>query len=155
MAGDEDLIDLAVVLQAAGRVVAARVVQDLAERHVRESDGYVFQHLLVEPLPVTELAGRLGITQQATSKAVADMEARGLVRRVVDPGDARVRLVEMAPPGLAAVAAGRRSRAAIVAELTEAMGPLRIARLRRDLDAVLAAMGDADVLRGRRLQPPR
>jgi hypothetical protein len=68
-------------------------VQDLAERHVRESDGYVFQHLLVEPLPVTEL--------------------------------------------------------------TEAMGPLRIARLRRDLDAVLAAMGDADVLRGRRLQPPR
>lgn len=53
--------------------------------------GYVFQHLSLGPLPVTELAGRLAITQQATSKAVADMETRGLVRRVNDPGDARGR----------------------------------------------------------------
>jgi ribosomal protein S18 acetylase RimI-like enzyme/DNA-binding transcriptional ArsR family regulator len=42
-----------------------------------------------EPLPVTGLARRLGLSHQAVSKTVRLLAARGLVREVVDPDDAR------------------------------------------------------------------
>ena len=41
-------------------------------RGVRESHGYVIQHLIESERTITELAKRMEITQQATSKIVAE-----------------------------------------------------------------------------------
>ena len=68
------------------RRIAADGLDDL-----RMADGVVFQHLVPGPQPIGELAARLGVSQQAASKSVADLERRGYVRREADPADGRAR----------------------------------------------------------------
>ena len=52
-----------------------------------------------EPMPVTALAARLGLTHQAVSKTARLLTARGLVREVADPGDARRKRVALSREG--------------------------------------------------------
>jgi len=92
--------------------VKARLAADGFD-DLRFGDGVVFQHLVEGRVTVTVLAERLGVTQQAASKAVADLERRGYVRRVADPADARARLVELTARGRGAVSGARRHRAAV------------------------------------------
>ena len=149
--------DPALMVQVLARHLAGRALEDVRDAGVddiRESDGYVFQHLLPGPLPVGELAARLGITQQGASKAVRDMERRGLVRRTADPADARVRRVELTDRAVVAVAAGRASRRRFAAAVVAELGPTRAAALRRDLRRVLAASGAERAVRDRNVPAP-
>lgn len=149
--------DPALMLQALARRMATRTVDDVAAAvgaPVRESDGYVFQHLLPGPLTIGELARRLGITQQGASKAVSDMERRGLVIRDADPDDRRVRQVSLTSTALDAVVAARRTRADIAELVEETLGPRRAASFRRALVELLAATGAADDLRDRSVPAP-
>ncbi len=73
---------------------------------VRFSHGFVFQHLVPGPLPVGELARRMEVSQQAASKAAAELERLGYLERTPDPADARVRRLGLSARGRAAVAAG-------------------------------------------------
>ena len=50
-------------------------------------------------LTVTDLAERLQVTQQAASKAVADLRKRGWLRQQVDPQDARARRIGLTETG--------------------------------------------------------
>jgi DNA-binding MarR family transcriptional regulator len=120
----------------------------------RMADGVVFQHLVPGPLAIGELAARMGVSQQAASKAVADLERRGYVRRQADPDDGRARHAALTARGDAAIAAGRRHRAALEAELAARLGPARIEEARRVLLDILEALGGAAAVRGRRVRPP-
>ena len=100
---------------------------------LRFADGVVFQHLVPGPRTIGSLAERLGVSQQAASKAVADLERRGYVRREADPDDGRARIVALTERGEAAIEAGRRHRAAVEAELADRLGPERIEAARRTL----------------------
>ena len=131
------------------RRIAADGLDDL-----RMADGVVFQHLVPGPLVIGELAARLGVSQQAASKAVADLERRDYVRREPDPADGRARRAALTERGRAAIAAGRRHRAAVEAELAERLGPERVDAARRTLVDVLEALGGAAAVRGRRVRPP-
>ena len=122
---------------------------------LRFADGLVFQHLVGGPVTVSALAGRLGVSQQAVSKSVADLERRGYVRRARDPGDARARLVALTPRGEQAIEAARAHRAALAAELTERHGPRRVEGARRLLLDVVRDLGADTAVRGRRVRPPR
>ena len=122
---------------------------------VRFADGLVFQHLVGGPLTIGALAERLEVSQQAVSKSVADLERRGYVARSPDPDDARARRVALTDRGEAAIAGGRRHRAAIAAELSERLGPRRVEGARRLLLDVLADVGADTAVRGRRVRPPR
>ena len=110
------------------RRIAADGMDDL-----RFADGVVFQHLVPEPRTIGSLAERLGVTQQAASKAVADLERRGYVRRAADPGDGRARLVGLTERGEAAIEAGRRHRAAVQRELAARLGEERVEAARATL----------------------
>ena len=61
----------------ANRKLAAEM-QRAGYADLRESYGYLFQHLLGGPCSVGELSRRLGVTQQAVSKTVAELTAKGL-----------------------------------------------------------------------------
>jgi DNA-binding MarR family transcriptional regulator len=122
---------------------------------LRFADGFVFQHLVERPVTIGSLAERLEVTQQAASKAVADLERRGYVSRVRDPSDARVRLVALTERGRAAVEGAREHRAALVAELGDRLGPRRVDAANRLLGEVVAELGDDAAVRGRRVRPPR
>jgi DNA-binding MarR family transcriptional regulator len=133
--------------------VQARLAADGLD-DLRFADGVVFQHLVAGPVSIGTLAERLGVSQQAASKSVADLERRGYVNRAPDPGDARARLVALTARGTAAVEGGRRHRAALVAELASALGPRRVEAARRLLVDVVRELGGEPAVRGRRVRPP-
>src|SRR3954454_17074092 len=67
----------------------------------RVADGVLIQDVVDGPRTITDLARRMGVTQQAASKQVADLERRAYVAREPDPADARARRVALAPRGVA------------------------------------------------------
>jgi len=69
-----------------GLFVGLRVNELMLERMeasgfkgVRESHGYLIQHLIGAERTVTELARRMGVTQQAASKTVAELMRLGIL----------------------------------------------------------------------------
>jgi len=148
--------DVVLLLEACSAAFSDRVlaeVRAVVGSDVRFSDGYVFQHLMADGIRVTELAERLGVTQQAASKQVADLVARGLVEREADPDDRRASRVTLSRRGQAAVDAARAARRAMNEEVDELLGPRRAAALRRHLQAVADATGALDHMAARRLRP--
>jgi len=114
----------------------------------------VIQHVVAGPLSITALAERMGVTQQAASKAAADLERRGLLTHRPAPEDARAKLLSLTDRGTAAVAGARVHRAALEAELVEELGAERVVVAREVLTAVLARFDAADAIRNRRVRPP-
>jgi DNA-binding MarR family transcriptional regulator len=150
-------IDLPLAALFAGWALADEVQRRIAAdgmADLRFADGVVFQHLVPGPMGIGALAERLGVSQQAASKAVADLERRGYVRREADPADGRARRAALTARGEAAIAAGRRHRAAVEAELAERLGPRRVEAAQRTLLDALEAFGGAEAVRGRRVRPP-
>ena len=94
-----------------------------------------------------DLAARMGVTQQAASKAVAELAALGYVDRTADPADGRVRRVGLSARGRAAVATTRAVRADIARELTAALGADRVEAARRAALDALEWAGGAEAVR--------
>lgn len=122
---------------------------------LRVSHGYVIQHVVAAPRTISELAERMGVTQQAASKATAELVALGYLESQVDATDARVRLIGLSSRGHAAVRAARRARAALERELDEAHGAAELRKLRKTLGALLRDLGGLPAVRARRVRPPR
>ncbi len=155
---DPSEADLSLASLFAGWALADELQRRLAADglgDVRFADGLLFQHLVAGPQTIGTLADRLEVTQQAVSKSVADLERRGYVTRTPDPDDARARRVALTDRGDAAIAGGRRHRAAIDAELAERLGPRRVEGARRVLIDVVRDLGADAAVRGRRVRPPR
>ncbi len=121
---------------------------------LRFNDGVVIQHVVAAPLSITALAERMGVTQQAASKTVADLERRDLLRREPDPADARTRLLHLTDHALAAVEATRRLRRELHDELTAEFGSARMEDGRALLAAIIARLGEPEAIRNRRVRPP-
>jgi DNA-binding MarR family transcriptional regulator len=155
---DPQQLDVVLASLFAGLALNERVAERIRAAgfaDVRFSHGFVFQHLVSGPLPVGELARRMGVSQQAASKAAAELERLGYVERVVDPADARVRRLALSERGRDAVAAGREARAEIAAELEAALGPRRAKALRAALLDALEHAGGVEAVRARRVPPIR
>jgi DNA-binding MarR family transcriptional regulator len=149
--------DLSLASLFAGWALADELQRRLAADglgDLRFADGFVFQHLVGGPQTIGALAERLDVTQQAVSKAVADLERRGYVARSPDPDDARARRVALTERGEAAIAGGRRHRAAIEAGLAERLGARRVEGARRLLVDVIRDLGADVAVRRRRVRPP-
>lgn len=148
--------DVVLLLQACSAALGERVLDDVraaCDTEVRYGDGYVFQHLQAGGCSISELARRLGVTQQAASKQVADLERRGLARRAAHPSDRRTRLVELTPLGRRAIEAGRDSRRALAAEVEALLGARRAGTLRRALLQVSDRFDAVDRMARRELRP--
>ena len=147
-------LDLSLAAMLAGLAMAEEVERRVAAAgfdDVRFSHGFVFQHLVAGPLPVGALARRMGVTQQAASKAAGELERLGYLERVGDPDDGRVRRIALGPRGEAAVRAGREVREGLARELADTIGADRLETVRAALVEVLTAVGGAEAVRGRRV----
>lgn len=150
-------LDLSLVALFAGWAMTGEVQRRLTAEgfgELRFNDGVVIQHVINGPVSITALADRMGVTQQAASKAVGDLERRGLLAREPSPSDARAKLVRLTGYGEDAVRAARVHRAAIDAELAEEFGADRVAETAVLLAAVLDRFDAVDAIRGRRVRPP-
>jgi DNA-binding MarR family transcriptional regulator len=122
-------------------------------QHVRESHGYVIQHLIERQRSITELAQRMEVTQQAASKAVREMVKLGILELV--PGaDRRSKTVTLSPRGWTVVRLGRKIRRQIERRLIRTLGPDYDAA-KSILSAALEALGGLERVRTRRVLSPQ
>jgi DNA-binding MarR family transcriptional regulator len=105
-------------------------------------------------MTVGALARAMGVTQQRASKAAAELEDLGYVRRELDATDARVRRLVLTVRGQGAVVAARLARADVVAELRARLGARRVAAAERLLRDVLGEVGAEEMVRARRVRLP-
>lgn len=131
---------------------ASRVVDDVLRRLLDRSDAGKLSltgvHVLVlctHPMPVVTLADRLRISPQAMSRAVAALEAEGLVEKLQDGMDARVRLVRRTSEGEELLAQLRSRFVRAVSVVSDSLPEPRLAELADQL--VELAMVDLDVPR--------
>ncbi len=126
-------------------------------REMRTSHGYVIQHLVESDLPVprtgTELARRMGVSQQAASKSVRELERLGVVeiRRLADRRAKEVRLSER---GWKMVLHARASRADIESKLLRHVGARRYEQAQRTIRDCLELLGGVERIRSRRVREP-
>lgn len=150
-------LDLGHLALFVGFGVAERIQKELERagfRGLTFSHGFLFQHLIVEARTVGELAALLGVTQQAASKAVAELERRGYVERVRDERDGRVRRVRLSERGWRSVEASRRARARLSQRWKQRYGASAIAAARRLLTRLLGELGGVEAVRARRVKMP-
>lgn len=128
-------------------VLATRRLTDVLQEHLvvagfhdhRVVHHHVMAHMTHHGSRVTDLADRAGISKQAMSQMVDDLERLGYLQRTPDPHDGRAKLVRFAPRGRAAVDAAGRAFDEMEAAFTDRTGPDELRRLRRHLLALLDA----------------
>ena len=132
----EDRQNLGVLCFYPHRAMEARVLAALAAAgfdDLTPAQGRIAARIGRDGTRLTDLAEQALVTKQTAGHLVDQLERSGYVRRVVDPTDARARLVRMAERGLAAVAVARRVEAEVEAEWTAHLGEEAAAQLRAAL----------------------
>jgi DNA-binding MarR family transcriptional regulator len=150
--------DVGLLARAVASGVTDRMTEELREAgydDVRESHGFVVQGLLAGDTTVTQLATRLGVSAQAVSKTVTELERAGYVRRGRDPDDARARPLRLTARGEAMVDASRRARRGAARDLQRWLGTRDTTELVRLLQQAAERYGGLEMLATRRLRPRR
>ena len=88
----------------------------------------------------TALAKRAGISKQAISQLVRELEARGYVEQVPDSTDTRAKIARLTKRGVALHAACAEVRLELQSVALAKLGKSRVSRLRRDLMELAAAL---------------
>ena len=154
---DPESIDLPTLTALAGASANEYLLARLrgaGHESIRMSHGYVFQHLIGGSPTVSDLAEALGVTQQAASKSVLELEKLGYVVRQPDLADSRVRRIALTAKGRSIIARGRAARAKLEAELAAEIGPRAIADARRAMLALLERTGGIAAIANRRVKLP-
>ena len=140
-----DPADFAPALGAASRTLMAAVMVKAAEcgfKDITPAFASLMPHL--DPsgagTRAQELAQRLGITKQAMSQFIRELQTRGYVEQVPDPSDTRAKLVRLTKRGIALRASCHQMRAAITEVALRALGPARLKRLQSDLVELTKAL---------------
>jgi DNA-binding MarR family transcriptional regulator len=149
---DFDLPTLAALAGAAANTAIQRRLSEQGHIELRLSYGYVIQRLVAGDPTIGELSESLGVTQQAASKTVSEMEAAGLVERAPDPVDGRVRRISLSPRGRTVLNAARGARRDLEAEL--GLDDAELAAARTALLRLLDVSGGLAAARARRVRPP-
>lgn len=105
---------------------------------VRPAHGFAFSRLSPDGATATELADHLGLTRQAVTQMVDELERRSYVERRPDPNDRRAKRVLLTARGRACVALAIESMDAIAADWESRAGASASTELRAALRSVLA-----------------
>ena len=121
---------------------------------LRFAHGFLIQHLVEAGRPVGELAHLMGVTQQAVSKTVHELEGMGYLERRAAERDARVRVVTLTQRGRSALETARTQRLNLIDELRAEFGEDRLEAATTLLRDVLRAQRALPNIRRRRARPP-
>lgn len=121
---------------------------------VRDSHGYVIQHLVEKERSITELAQRMEVTQQAASKTVAELAELGVVE-LAPAADRRSRRARLSLRGWSMVRLGRQVRKHIENRLIHVAGAEQYESTKAAVTAYLEALGGMERVRSRRVRLPQ
>jgi len=135
--------NFAPALAAAGRALIAAMMAKVARRgftDVTPAFSSLMPLLDATGARPSTLAQRAGITKQAMSQLVRELETRGYVEQVPDSTDTRAKIVRLTKRGVALHAAAAEVRLELQSVALAKLGKLRVSRLRRDLIELAAAL---------------
>ncbi len=127
----------------------ARLLNEQGLRRVRAETDFadaraahltVFPHLDLEGTRLTELARRMGITKQAVSQLVDELERLEVVCRQPDPEDRRAKRVVFTDHGRAMMLDGLSILKAIEGEVLAGLNETRRRHLQEDLLVIMGAL---------------
>jgi DNA-binding MarR family transcriptional regulator len=121
---------------------------------VRESHGYLIQHLIETERSITELAERMGVTQQASSKMVSELVGLGVLE-VTTGQDRRAKQVSLSPHGWSLVGLNRDARKQVNGRLVRELGESRYEVARALVLECLDRLGGLGAVRKRKIRMPR
>ena len=105
------------------------LMREAGHADTQRSHVHLTRHLDIAGTRITELARRAAMTNAAMTELIDLCSARGLVERVADPADGRVRIVRFTPAGLAWLDAFGRAVANAEREMAAVIGPQVLATL--------------------------
>jgi DNA-binding MarR family transcriptional regulator len=88
------------------------------------------------PIRLADLAGIELVSAPSITRVVAELEARGLIARSVDPDDRRAFRIQVTDAGMDAVLQARAARTAVIATLLSDLTPVDLARIEAALPAL-------------------
>jgi DNA-binding MarR family transcriptional regulator len=150
-------LDLAYLAFFLGRRVNELVVQRFIKAgytNVRETHGYVLQHLIGGERSISDLARRMEVTQQAASKTIAEMAHLGILE-LTTASDRRAKMVRISERGWESIHFSRRARAQLDRRLRNAIGIERHQQAKDCMVACLAELGGVQRVRSRKVRQPR
>jgi len=154
---DLDQLDLGYLAFFLGQRVNELVVGKLTRagfRQVRESHGYVVQHLIERDRSISDLARRMGVTQQAASKMTTEMIRLGILEAKTAL-DRRAKVIRISNRGWESIRFGRRARAHIDRRLETLVGAKNYRSMKARLVECLKELGGVERIRSRRVREPR
>ncbi len=110
---------------------------------VRPAHGFAFQRLALNGATGNELAEHLGVTKQAASEMIDDLEERGYVERQPHPRDGRAKIVVLTTRGWDCIRTAESFFAEAERRWAEIVGAEKMADLRADLGRIVAGTGAA------------
>ncbi len=120
---------------------------------IRVSHGYLVQHVVEGDRSVSELAERMGVTQQAVSKVVAELTELGYLEQG-ESDDGRVRRVRLSQRGRSMLESARRIRRTLSRTLLRGAPPSHVRQAKTLLVTALERLGGTNALRARRVRQP-
>lgn len=142
--------EIPLLLAMTFRAMTDRVHERLAEEGrepLRPAHGFAFRFLADRTdTTVVDLAAHLGVTKQAASQLVIELEGWGYVERRAHPSDGRARVVVLTRRGRAYIEHVTQLWGEVEDEWERLVGPQRLRQIQDDLGAYVAyAGGDARV----------
>ncbi|MEL7459488.1 MAG: MarR family transcriptional regulator [Pseudomonadota bacterium] len=108
--------------------------------HFATSGAAILQFIGPRGARPADLARQLGISRQAVQQLIDTLEIDGVVTRAPDPADGRGKIIRLTDKGTKAHWRGNIVKAKIESELTEAIGPEGLQRLKDDLARITAIL---------------
>jgi DNA-binding MarR family transcriptional regulator len=133
------------LLRICWEAVRARIRHDLAAGgfdDISAAHLAVFQYPTPRGMRITALAERAGMSRQAITHLIRELEANGYLERRPDRSDGRATLVHLTARGEAAVRAIRASVRRLEREWERELGHSRFAQFQETLAAITGSLRD-------------
>jgi DNA-binding MarR family transcriptional regulator len=109
---------------------------------LRAAHTALFPHLNADGVRGADLAKKLGVTKQAVSQLVTELEEWGVVEQIADPQDGRAKLVRFTKKGEQALLHGLAVLGELETELSDKIGKRRMQELHTALLALEKALSE-------------
>lgn len=143
MSKDSKLSDTAPILGQAARAQLAAMLAGVAARGYKDmTPAFATLIPLLDATGArsTVLARRAGISKQAMSKLIKQLESRDYVEQAADPTDTRAKVVRLTKRGVGLRESCMEVRMELHKAAFKALGKANLARLQRDLETLTRSM---------------